>query len=288
MFATGTYFWVILGIFVFLFLLGFFYRISIWLRGDSFDAYGDRVRKRSRIKKFFNYKFLFLKQLFSRNFFKIIKNFFLDGIIHINLFRDSKLKWFIHIFMFGGLLAFTIISILHLIALAIAPGWMQAPDAGWYVMVFGSLENRFTAFVMDFSKLAIFLGAFLAVIRYLFLKSKMKSVELKDKSAGIIISIIAVFGFFYEAAYFSAMETPAAQSAFAPGGFILSYLFKIIKIKWWMFSTIYFAWEIVAVLFSIYMIGLLLFVAFIPYGKYSHMVFGPFVAVYNRFIRSRK
>lgn len=279
MFMTVTYFWVILGVFVFLFLLGFFYRLSIWLRGGS---------ERPRIKKFFSYKFMFLGQLFSRNFFRIIKSFFLDGIIHVNLFKDSRLKWFIHIFMFWGLLAFTVISILHLIALAIAPGWIQAQDAGWYVSVFGSLENRFTAFVMDFSKLAIFMGAFLAVVRYLYLKNRMKSVELKDKSAGIIISIIAVFGFLYEAAYFSAMKTPAVQSAFAPGGFILSYLFRIIDIKWWMFNTIYYAWEMVAVLFSIYMIGLLLFVAFIPYGKYSHMVFGPIVAVYNRFIRSKK
>jgi heterodisulfide reductase subunit E len=279
MFSTGIYFWVIFAVFIFLFLLGFFYRVSLWLRGGP---------EKSRIKKFFNYKVLFLQQLFSRNFFRIIRSFFLDGIVHVNLFRDSKLKWFIHIFMFWGLLAFTIISILHLIALAIAPGWIQAHDAGWYISVFGSLENRFTAFVMDFSKLAIFFGAFLAVVRYLFLKNKMKSVELKDKSAGIIISIIAIFGFLYEAAYFSAMETPAIQSAFAPGGFILSYLFKIIKIKWWMFDTIYYAWEMVVVLFSIYMIGLLMFVAFIPYGKYSHMVFGPVVAVYNRFIRSKK
>ena len=279
MFATGTYFWIIFGVFVFLFLLGFFYRISIWLKGGT---------EKSRLGKFFDYKFLFLKHLFSRDFFRITKSFFLDGIIHVNLFRDSRLKWFIHIFMFWGLLAFTLISILHLIALAIAPGWIHAPDAGWYVSVFGSLENKFTAFVMDFSKLAIFFGAFLAVLRYLYLKNRMKSVELKDKSAGIIISIIAVFGFLYEAAYFSAMETPVMQAAFAPGGFILSYLFRIIDMKWWMFNTIYYAWEMVVVLFSVYMIGLLLFVAFIPYGKYSHMVFGPVVAVYNRFIRSKE
>ncbi len=279
MFTTGTYFWIIFGIFVFLFSLGFFYRISIWLRGGT---------EKSRVRKFFDYKFLFLKKLFSRDFFRMIKSFFLDGIIHVNLLRDSRLKWFIHIFMFWGFLAFTLISILHLVALAIAPGWIHTADAGWYISVFGSLENRFTAFVMDFSKLAIFLGAFLAVLRYLYLKNKMKSVELKDKSAGIIISIIAVFGFLYEAAYFSAMGTPLMQAAFAPGGFILSYLFKIIDMRWWVFNTIYYAWEIVVVLFSIYMIGLLLFVAFIPYGKYSHMVFGPVVAVYNRFIRSKK
>ncbi len=285
MFATGTFFWIVFGVFIFLFFLGFFFRISIWLQGDTGERKEMPVHKKSMISKFFDYKLLLLRRLFSRDFFKVIKSFFLDGIIHVNLFKDSKLKWFIHIFMFWGLLAFTVISLLHLLALAIAPGWLNTADASWFVSIFGSLENRFTAFAMDISKFAIFLGAILAVLRYLYLKNKIKSVELKDKSAGIIISVIAVFGFLYEAAYFSAMDTPAVKSAFAPGGFVLSYLFRIIETKWALFSAVYFAWAIVAILFSIYIIGLLLFVAVIPYGKYSHMIFGPVVAVYNKFIR---
>jgi len=177
---------------------------------------------------------------------------------------------------------------LNLIGIAAAPAGIPVSDSSWFVRVFGTLENRFTALVMDISKIFILLGAFIAVLRFLFLKNKMKSVELKDKSAGVIISIIAVLSFLYEASYFSAMSTPIQISAFAPGGFILSYLFVLIKFKWWMLATIYYKWFFAAFFFNVYIIGLLLFVALIPYGKYSHMVFGPIVAVYNKFTGIKK
>jgi hypothetical protein len=280
--------WIILGIFVFLFLLGFFFRLSIWLRGEFTAAGFSGKPLESRIKKLFYYKVIFLKSFFSKNFLKIIAGIILDGIIHINLFKDSKLKWFIHIFMFWGFLVFSIITILHVIAVAIVPGWVRDGNSGFYVQVFASLENKFTAVVTDLSKIAIFFGAFLAVTRFLFLKRTYKSVEFKDKSAGVIISFIGVFGFLYEAAYFSVMNTPVNVKAFAPGGFILSYLFEITRIRWWMLANTYFPWIIVQILFYIYVISLLLFIAFIPYGKYSHMVFGPFVAFYNKWTGSRK
>jgi hypothetical protein len=286
MFVNGTYLWVVLGVSVFLFFLGFFY--SIWLRGGDEGPKGHPGGVRSRLKKFFHYMSRFIRALFSRNFFKLIKNFFRDGIIHVNLFKDSKLKWFIHIFMFWGLLAFTVISVLNLIGMASAPAGVPSPDSSWFVRVFGTLENRFTALVMDLSKMSILLGAFTAVIRFLFLKSKMKSVELKDKSAGVIISIIAVFSFLYEGAFFSAMNTPVQTSAFAPGGFILSYLFDFIKSRWLIFDTVDYKWFFAAFFFYIFITVLVLFVAFIPYGKYSHMVFGPIVAVYNKFVREKK
>lgn len=287
MFTSGTYFWTIFSVFSFLFLAGIFFRLSIWMRGA--DECGQAENKnKPLVKKLFCYKLLFLKTLFSRDFFRIIGSFFADGIIHVNLFKDSKLKWFIHVFMFWGFFAFTLISILHLIALALAPGWVPSGDVSWFVRVFGSLENRFTALVMDLSKFVIFFGVFLASARFLYLRKKMKSVELKDKSAGVLISLIAVTSFLYEASYFSAMDTPAAISAFAPGGFILSYLFNIIRIKWWMLATLHYQWFMVTVLFSIYIIGLLAFVAFIPYGKYSHMIFGPVVAVYNKIVTGKK
>lgn len=288
MFINGTYLWVVLGVSVSLFFLGFFYRISVWLRGEDENPELYPGGKRSRIRKFFYYVFQFARVLFSRNFFILIKSFFRDGIIHVNLFKDNKLKWFIHIFMFWGLLLLTVISVLNLIGMAAAPAGIPVSDSSWFVRVFGTLENRFTALVMDISKIFILFGAFTAVIRFLFLKSKMKSVELKDKSAGVIISILSVLSFLYEASYFSAMSTPIQISAFAPGGFILSYLFDIVKFKWLIFNTIAYKWFFTAIFFNIFITGLVLFVAFIPYGKYSHMVFGPIVAVYNKFTGIKK
>jgi hypothetical protein len=265
--------WAILGVYFFLFCLGFIYRISIWLQGED----ENRARKRSRFARFFSYLGLFLRTLFGRRSGEMIKSFFADGIIHGNLFRDSILKWFIHIFMFWGFASFTLISILHIIAMAAAPENAVSASSSWYVMVFGTLENRFTAFAMDVSKLAILGGAFIAVLRFLLLKAKYKSVELKDKSAGIIISFIAILSFFYEGTFFLAMGTPAARAAFAPAGYILSLLLGLIPGVDWTPAAAGFFYASMGLL--------LLFAALIPYGRYSHMVFGPIVAVYNRMAR---
>lgn len=262
--------WVILGVCFFLFCLGFIYRISIWLKGE--DERGGS--KRSRTSRLFSYLGLFFRALFSKRSGSMIKSLFADGIIHGNLFRDSILKWFIHIFMFWGLASFTLISILHLIALASAPGNAISAASPWFVLVFGTLENRFTAIVMDLSKLAILGGAFIAVLRFLLLKSKYKSVELKDKSAGVIISAIAILSFFYEGTFLLAMGTPAARAAFAPAGYILSLILGLIPGVSWV--------PVAAGFFYAFITFLLLFVALIPFGKYSHMVFGPIVAVYNK------
>ena len=265
--------WVILGVCLFTFCLGFTYRMSIWLQGE--DEGGSR--KRCRTRRFFSYLGLFLKTLFSKRSGQLIKSFFADGIVHGSLFRDSILKWFIHIFMFWGLASFTLISILHLIAIAAAPGNAVSAAGPWYIMVFGTLENRLTAIVMDLSKLAILGGAFIAVVRFLLLKSKYKSVELKDKSAGVIISFIAILSFLYEGTFFLAMDTPVGKAAFAPAGYILSLILGLIPGINWA--------PVAAGFFYASMALLLLFAALIPFGRYSHMVFGPIVAVYNKMIQ---
>jgi len=141
-------------------------------------------------------------------------------------------------------------------------------------MVFGTLENRFTAMAIDLSKIAILGGAFVAVLRFLLLKKKYMSVELKDKSAGVIISTVAIFSFIYEATFFLANQTPVAKAAFAPAGYVLSLILNFIPgVNWSILATVF---------FYAYITALFLFAVYVPYGKYSHMVFGPVVAVYNK------
>lgn len=270
MVISQTALWIIFGVCLFLFCLGIFYRISIWMEGMESGG----GKKRSKFSKFLNYKHLFFRTLFSKKAPGMIKSFFADGIVHGNLLKDSILKWLIHMFMFWGLASFTLITVLHVIAIAAAPNNIIDGSSPWFVMVFGTLENRFTALVMDLSKLAILGGAFIAVLRFLLLKKRYKSVELKDKSAGVIISTIAIFSFIYEATFFLAKGTPAAKAAFAPAGYVLSLILNLIPGVDWSI--------IAAVFFYAYITALFLFCAFIPYGKYSHMVFGPIVAVYNK------
>jgi heterodisulfide reductase subunit E len=268
-------FWVVFAVFLAVFFGGIFYRVSIWLSGRDEDYYSAEEDVKSKPAKLKKYIGSFIKKVFSRDLKKIILIFFRDGIFHTNLFKDSKLKWFIHTFMFWGLVSFFLITIFHMIALTAAPMGMPAADSSWFIRVFGTLSNRFTAAALDLTKLGILFGVFLAVIRFLFLRKKKKSVELKDKSAGIFMAIIVIFGFLYEAGYIVSRSVPVSRAVFAPAGFILSVIFSFFK------DSINFS-ALSPVFLYIYFIGLLIYIAYIPYGKFSHMVFGPFVTLLNR------
>jgi hypothetical protein len=267
--------WVSLSVFLAFFIGGIFYRISIWLSGRAEDHYGYDDDRKTRPLKFKNFLFHSLRRVFSRDFKKLITIFLRDGIFHVGLFRDNKLKWFIHSFMFWGLVSFFLITLLHVIAVTAAPMGTPAPDSSWFIGVFGTLSNRFTAAAMDLTKLAILFGVFLAVIRFMALRKTKRSVELKDKSAGISMAIIVIFGFLYEASYFVSRTVPAGRAAFAPAGYVISLFFSFFA------GTINFA-LLSTVFLYVHFIGLLIFVAYIPYGKFSHMVFGPLVTLINR------
>ncbi len=268
--AAGIFFWIIFALALAVFFLGVIYRLSIWLRGEEETAYGQAAKKLSRPAKFRKHFAAFLKRFFGPDFGLIIKSFFADGMVHVNLFKDSKLKWFIHIFMFWGLVAVFLITMFHAIAFFVAPGGVAVEGSSGFVQVFSTLENRFTALVMDLSKLAIMLGVVIAVLRFAAFRKKMKSVELKEKTAGILLAITMVFGFLYEACFILARSIPLDRAVFAPAGWVISVILDLI------FPNV--QWQAAAiVLLLIHLVMLLGFVAYIPYGKFSHMVFGPFI-----------
>ncbi|MHB1275921.1 MAG: hypothetical protein ACYC0D_08540 [Candidatus Humimicrobiaceae bacterium] len=259
----SLFFWIIFGLFILIFLIGFFTRISIWLGGAESGIYNKKTIVTSKWIRFFKYVGSFLKRLFSRDFFKILKSFLKKSIIHVDLFKSSKLKSFIHIFMFWGFATFFIVTIVYLIFVAVAPGGFPIYHLSWFFM----------AILLDIPKMIIIFGVLMAVVRFIILKNKKKSVELKDKSAGIFIAIIVLFGFLYEASFILSNNIPSGRAIFMPAGFVISLIFSYIKINWSIISKIF---------LYIHMVLLFAFVAYIPYGKYSHMVFGPIVAFINK------
>ena len=259
----SLFFWIILGFFLLMFLIGFFYRISIWLGGAESGIDNKKTIAASKWVRFFKYAKPFLKKLFSRDFFKILKSFLKKSIIHVDLFRSSKLKSLIHIFMFWGFATFLIATVVYLVFVAAAPGGFPINSLSWFFM----------AVLLDIPKMFIIFGVLLAVVRFIILKNKKKSVELKDKSAGILIAIIVLFGFLYEASFILNNNIPIGRAVFMPAGFVISLIFSYVKINWGIASSIF---------LYIHMILLFAFAAYIPYGKYSHMVFGPIVAFINK------
>lgn len=259
----SLFFWIIFGLFILIFLIGFFYRISIWLGGAESGIYSKKTIIESKWNRFFKYAGAFLKRLFSRDFFKILKSFFKKSIVHVDLFKSSKLKSFIHIFMSWGFATFFIVTIVYFIFVAVAPAGFPIYHLSWFFM----------AILLDIPKLFIILGVLMAVVRFIILKNKKKSVELKDKSAGIFIAIIVLFGFLYEASFILSNNIPIGRAIFMPAGFVISLIFSYIKINWSIVSQIF---------LYIHMVLLFAFAAYMPYGKYSHMVFGPIVAFINK------
>jgi hypothetical protein len=165
--------------------------------------------------------------------------------------------------MSWGFATFFIATIVYLIFVAVAPAGFPIYHLSWFFM----------AILLDIPKLFIILGVLMAVVRFIILKNKKKSVELKDKSAGIFIAIIVLFGFLYEASFILSNNIPIGRAIFMPAGFVISLIFSYIKINWGIASQIF---------LYIHMVLLFAFAAYIPYGKYSHMAFGPIVAFINK------
>ncbi|MCL4385016.1 MAG: hypothetical protein M1479_01270 [Actinobacteria bacterium] len=165
--------------------------------------------------------------------------------------------------MFWGFSIFLISTIIFLIVIAIVPGGFPIYNISWF----------FIGILMDISKLIIVFGVLLALLRFFIFKNKKKSVELKDKSPGIFIIIIVLFSFLYEASFILNNNIPTERALFMPIGFIISLLFSLIRINWDIISNVF---------LYVSMVLLFIFVAYIPYSKYSHMVFAPIVAFINK------
>ncbi len=254
--------WAGVGIFG----LGMVLTASIWLRGSIGGRKG--LSLPARIWRLF---VALLDLLTTPRLFVLVWSFVVDGLLHRRLFRKSKLHWLTHALMFFGMAGRMLLGVAtwKLAWLLPAAGLTQA------------LVNKNSPLVALFYEalgLAVIVGAVLAVIRRYVVKDKQFITSQQDTVAIVLLGAIFCLGFVVEGVRILTTDLQPGLAVFSFVGYLVSRLLGWIPIAW---GAVYpWLWYIHAGLVA-------LFVAYLPFSKFIHILIGPVVAAFNSALEAR-
>ncbi len=274
---VSIHFWILHILFTLAIFLGLLYRVSIILQG-SFSRFGyTKLDKLSRWGKFWYFVGKFFKTLFSRNFFLIIWIMITDSILHVKLFKENKLKWFAHTFIFWGVLALFLLSVLSGIAVEIAPLFNYQYGTNEFLDALANKDHWATAVLNEILNTVIFLGIIIAFIRGFISKKKIGMMMFNDIFLIVFIIVILISGWFTEATRYIIERTP---SYIARIGFIGFYLSKLLKAGFVQVDLN--AWvNTYKTFWHIHVTFIWLAFVYIPFSKFAHALFSPVASVIN-------
>ncbi|MBN1299246.1 MAG: hypothetical protein JW997_06145 [Actinobacteria bacterium] len=274
---VSLHFWILHIIFTLAIIAGLFYRISTILQGSLLE-YGDvRINRMSRWKKFWYFIGKFFRTLFSRNFIPIVITIITDSILHVKLLKENKLKWIAHTFIFWGVLALFILSILSGIAVEIAPLFNYQEGTCGFLDALADMDHWATAFLNETLNAIIFLGIIIAFIRGFVTKKKIGMMMFQDIFLIIFILVIILSGWFIEAARYIVERTPTYIGWFGYVGFYLGRLLKLIFPQAAQESWI----TAYKVFWHLHVSVVWLAFVYIPFSKFAHALLSPVASVIN-------
>ena len=242
-----------------IFLLGLVMGFSVWLTGSlpgegSANPLYKGVRLLGRA----------LVTIFSMKIVLVIRAMIMDVLLQRRLYRQSRIRWFIHSLIF---LPFAFRFAWGLVAL-IASLWK--PEWSW-VWAMINKNQATTAFLFDLTGIMVLLGVILAVIRGLLKRSDpIPGLPRQDYLALGLLAGIVVIGYFVEGIRIAMTGAPEyAQYAFV--GYGLSLLFSGASGLTRAYGYI---WYMHAILTGA-------FVAYLPFSRLFHIIMAPVVLAMN-------
>ncbi|MBI5584252.1 MAG: respiratory nitrate reductase subunit gamma [Deltaproteobacteria bacterium] len=197
--------------------------------------------------------------LFSRQFWTILKTFFLDVLLQRRILQESVKRWSIHSLIYYAILLRFGLALFTHFAYFFKPGGALA-----YALI--DKNHPFVALLNDLLGLFILLGLAAAVIQRFIVKPPHVVSEWKDNWALAIIGALVLVGFLLEGARILVTQIPAEKAAYSFVGYLLSLLFAVFPADWP--ATYVYFWYAHAIL------GALL-VAYLPFGKLKHIFVTP-------------
>lgn len=164
-----------------IFGLGLFYKVSTWFR-YSIDTEGEEFTSAERVSAAIKGIVL---TVFSAEILTLLKVLVLDVLLQVRIFRESVLRWSMHMCIFGG---FMLLLLMHALDKFITSNLFM--DYSSTLNPFLFLRNLFVAFVI--------LGLAVAVYRRFILKVPRLLTNAMDYYAIIILAVIMVSGIFLE------------------------------------------------------------------------------------------
>jgi len=248
-----------------LFILGVWFRISIYLQGTLEGA-----EESSRWKKFF----LLLGRGWKGFWAKpgwYIKILMIEVIFHKKLYSQSFYRWLAHTLLVVGFIATFIVDMIKGFTTGYLVEWSHSIPALSFAHVFETGALRpFLDFSLEFFSFLILVGCVLAIIRRFFLKPDQLKTEEEDIVTLVFILFLELSGFFIEGyriahpevitgkVYLANFTPASANNWISFFGHFLSLFLKNIEIN------PHFIWYL-------HVIPSLIWLIYIPHSKLLHI-----------------
>lgn len=216
------------------------------------------------VHKFVGLIGLIIRAAFSKTIFFVARALFLDGLLQLQLYRRSTMRWLVH-----GLIVWSLTLRFGwgMIAL-IGSLWMPETTLPWLML---NKNHPVCGFFFDFTGLMIISGAAMAIIRNINDKPiALPSLPKKDRLATGLIGTTVLIGFILEGIRIAMTNFPPGSGyAFIGNG--VSRLFIGMN----GLDSIYgYIWYVHAALTG-------MFIAYLPFSGMFHIILAPVVLAIN-------
>jgi nitrate reductase gamma subunit len=254
------------GVGIGIFGLGMVVTASVWLRGSV-----EGRREQSLLRRIWRVLVATLDLLTTPRLFVLIWSFIVDGILHRNLFRRSRLHWMTHAFMFFGMGARMLLGISTWLLTLLAP-------TATLTQILVNKSAPAVSLLYDGLGLLVIIGAVMAIVRRYVRKDEQLITGGQDTVAIALIGAIFLIGFVVEGARILVTGLRPGLAAFSFIGYVVSLALRLIPATW---GVIYgWLWYIHAGLVAA-------LVAYLPFSKFIHVLIGPIVAGINSALKAR-
>lgn len=242
-----------------LFGLGMVVTASVWLQGSV------RGRRRSLPGRVWDAFVGFLDLVTTPRLFHLIWGFVVDGLLHRQLFRRSRMRWLAHAFMYLGMTARLALGLFTWLMTVVAP-------AAALTATLADKNAPAVALTYEVLGLLVVVGAVMVVVRRYVVKDDQLITGTQDTVAVALLGAIFSLGFVVEGLRILATDLRPGLAAFSFVGYAISLALGWLPVDW---GAVYpWLWYVHAGLVA-------LFVAYLPFSKFLHVLIGPVVAALN-------
>ncbi len=194
--------------------------------------------------------------IFSRRLFTVLRAAFVDGILHWRILKESVARWVAHSLILLPFFARFLLALFTGLAVVFAP---DAPLTRLLV----DRDAPAIAFTNDLLAVLVIVGAGYAGYLRATDKQRRELTVGQDAFALILLAAIFIVGFVLEAAHILLAQIPWARAWFAFGGAAIAFPLSFLSLDW---SAIY------PVLFWAHAILVAIFIAYLPFSKFFHIL----------------
>ena len=290
-------FWIVHLALLGLFCLELLFVLSVWLKArmPGLPADASRWRKLGAALRFS------AGLIFSRRVWSLLRAFVADGLVHRRLYRIDRRRWAVHLAVFGSWLVLGLLSILTGVVVELLPLMGLSPEEVASIPLIGHLFHAdvwWVALLNELLGLLVLAGMLLVITRRYVQKDPQLRTMPADNAVIVLLTLIALGGFFAESFRLLADYTTAA-GIFAPDPAMISQerlplaLYGVWGPQWgfagYLLASLLGAlrlspgaWQVVYNLgFWLHFASVSALLFYLPFSRFFHAIMSPVIVAYN-------